>query len=157
MSAPVSNDFQARRTFLLILAIAFLWLNASEVFRYFAFVMPMTRDAMSAVRDVAPMNVAVFMIWGLWDTLLFAVVSVIAWLFHEKFGGGVRNAIAAGTLLWLTIFCIFWLAAYNMNLTVARIPLIALPLAWLEMVVLVAILQRAWPHLRRKSQGGRRP
>lgn len=148
MTVTASMDDQARRSFLLVLLIAFLWLNVSEVFRYFAFVMPMTRNAMSTVRDVAPMNIAVFMIWGLWDTLLFAVVGVIAWLFHKKFGGGIRNTIAAGTLLWLTIFCIFWLATYNMNLTVWRVPLIALPLAWIEMVVVVAILERAWPHLR---------
>ena len=107
---------------------------------------------MAAVRDVAPMNVVVFMVWGLWDTILFAVVGIIAWLFHEKFSGGIRNTIAAGTLLWLTIFCVFWLATYNMNLTVARVPLIALPLAWIEMVVMVAILERAWPHLRQKSR-----
>lgn len=139
---------RARNSFLLTLAVAFLWLNVSEVFRYFAFVMPMMREAMTTVPDVAPMSVAVFMVWGLWDTVLFGVVGVIAWLFHEKFGGGARNAVIAGTVLWLAIFCVFWLAAYNMNLTVARVPLIALPLAWIEMVVVVAILGRAWPHLR---------
>lgn len=148
MSATVSADPQAKRSFLLTLLVAFLWLNVSEVFRYFAFVMPMMRESMSTVHDVAPMNFAVFMIWGLWDTLLFVVVGGIAWLFHERFGSGIRNAVAAGTLLWLAIFCIFWLAAYNMNLTVARVPLIALPLAWIEMVIAVAILERAWPHLR---------
>lgn len=148
MSVTASMDPQARRSFLLVLLVAFLWINASEVFRYFAFVMPMTRDAMRVVQDVAPMSVTVFLIWGFWDTLLFAVVGIIAWLFHEKFGGGILNAIAAGTLLWLTVFCIFWLAVWNMNLTAARVPLIALPLAWIEMVVVVTILQRAWPHLR---------
>ena len=152
MTVTVSMDAQARRSFLLVLLIAFLWLNASEVFRYFAFVMPMTRAAMSAVQDVAPMNFTVFLIWGLWDSLLFAVVGFIAWLVHEKFGGGLRHAIAAGTLLWLTIFCIFWLAAWNMNLTVTRVPLVALPLAWIEMVIVVAILERAWPHLKSKSR-----
>lgn len=152
MTVIASMETHARRSFLLVLLIAFLWLNASEVFRYFAFVMPMTRDTMSVVRDVAPMNFAVFVIWGLWDTLLFAVVAVIAWLFHEKYGCGILNAIAAGTLLWLTVFCIFWLAAWNMNLTVARVPLIALPLAWIELVVVVAILERAWPHLKSRAR-----
>jgi hypothetical protein len=152
MTATASVGAEARRSFLLVLLVAFLWLNVSEVFRYFAFVMPMMRDAMPTVKDVAPMDFTVFMIWGLWDTLLFAVVGVIAWLFHEKFGGGLRSAIAAGTLLWLTIFCIFWLAAWNMNLTVTRVPLIALPLAWIEMVVVVAILDRAWSHLRPVSR-----
>lgn len=152
MSVPVSIDAQARRSFVLVLLVAYLWLNASEVFRYFAVVMPMMRDAMSSVRDVAPMNFHVFMTWGLWDTLLFAVVSFIAWLFYERFGGGMRNTLAVGTLLWLAIFCVFWLAAWNMNLTVLRVPLVALPLAWIEMVVIVAILERAWPHLKAYSQ-----
>ena len=153
MSVTAPVDTRARRSFLIVLLIAFLWLNVSEVFRYFAFVMPMTRDAMSVVQDVAPMNVTVFVIWGLWDTLLFAVVGVVAWLYHEKFGGGILNAIAAGTLLWLTVFCVFWLAVWNMNLTVTRVSLIALLLAWIEMVVVVAILQRAWPHLKSISRG----
>lgn len=152
MSVSVSIDAQARRSFFFVLLIAYLWLNLSEVFRYFAFVMPMLRDAMSSVRNVAPMNFTVFMIWGLWDTLLFAVVGFFAWLFHEKFGGGLRNTLAAGTLLWLAIFCVFWLAAWNMNLTVSRVPLVALPLAWIEMVVIVAILERAWPYLRAYSR-----
>lgn len=148
MSATMPIEPRAKNSFVLTLLVAFVWLNASEVFRYFAIVMPMMRDAMATVPGVAPMNVTVFLIWGLWDTLLFVVVGVIAWLYHEKCGGGLRNTIIAGTLLWLAIFCIFWLAAYNMNLTVARVPMIALPLAWIEMVVTVAILERAWPHLR---------
>jgi hypothetical protein len=147
MVVTIPTDALGRRSFFRVLFVAYLWLNVSEVFRYFAFVMPMMRDAMPTIRDVAPMNFAVFMIWGLWDTLLFAVVVAIAWLFHERFGGGIRNSIALGTLLWLTIFCIFWLATWNMNLTVTRIPLVALPLAWIEMVIAVAILERAWPHL----------
>lgn len=148
MPVTASMDAQARRSFLLVLLVAYLWLNVSEVFRYFAFVMPMMRDSMSSVRDVAPMSLSVFMIWGLWDTLLFAVVAFIAWLFNERFGGGLRNALAVGTILWLTIFCIFWLAVWNMNLTVSNVPLVALPLAWIEMVVIVAILEQAWPHMR---------
>jgi hypothetical protein len=144
------KDDQARRSFYLVLLAAYVWINVSEVFRYFAFVMPMTRVAMSAVPDVAPMSMLIFLIWGFWDTLLFAVVAFIAWLFYEKFGDGIPNALAAGTLLWAAIFCILWLGLYNMNLTVARVPLTALPLAWIEMVVAVTILERAWPHLLRK-------
>ena len=35
-----------------------IWINVSEIFRYFVFVMPM-------VPDVAPVNLSVFLIWGL--------------------------------------------------------------------------------------------
>jgi hypothetical protein len=152
MHATTSTDGPDRRTLLLALAAAYLWLNVSEVFRYFAFVMPMMRHAMASVPDVAPMNITVFLIWGLWDTLLFVVVAIIAWLCHERFGGGLRHALGVGTLLWATIFCVFWIAAWNMNLTAPRVLLVALPLAWIEMVVVVAILERAWPHVGAMSK-----
>lgn len=126
------------------LLLAFLWINASEVFRYFAFVMPMTRTAMSQVADAAPMTIPVFLVWGAWDTLLFACVSVIAWLHFERFGGGIASILAVGTLLWATIFVLFWLATWNMNMTRAAIPLMALPLAWLEMAVAAAIIEFGW-------------
>lgn len=126
------------------LVLTYLWLNASEIFRYFVFVMPMTRVANPAVPDVAPMNLAVFVIWGLWDVLLFAVVAAIVGLYLERFGGGLTSILAAGTLLWAAIFCIFWLATWNMNMTTARVLLTALPLAWLEMVVAAAILEWGW-------------
>jgi hypothetical protein len=66
MSATISDPETARRMSPLSLAllINFLWINTSEVFRYFAFVMPMMRDAFPNVPDVAPMNVPVFLIWA---------------------------------------------------------------------------------------------
>lgn len=126
------------------LVLTYVWLNVSEVFRYFVLVMPMTRMAMPQVADAAPMSLPVFLIWGTWDTLLFVCVSTIAWLYLERFGGGMRSILSVGTLLWVAVFCIFWLATWNMNMTAARVPLAALPLAWLEMVVAAAILERGW-------------
>ena len=126
------------------LVMTYIWLNLSEIFRYFIFVMPMTRVAMPQIADVAPMSLPVFLIWGAWDTLLFVCVSTIAWLYMERFGGGWHSILLIGTLLWGAIFCIFWLATWNMNMTAARVPLAALPLAWLEMVVAAAILERGW-------------
>jgi len=121
--------------------LTYVWLNVSEVFGYFILVMPMTRGAMLPVADAAPIDLPVFLIWGAWDILLFVCVSTIAWLYLERFGGGWRRILLAGTLLWAAIFCSFWLATWNMNMTAARVPLAALPLAWLEMIVAAAILE----------------
>ena len=126
------------------LLLAYLWVNISEVFRYFAFVMPMTRQAMPQLADAAPMNLAVFAIWGVWDTLLFVAVAAISWLYLERFGGGLKSTLAAGTLIWATVLCVFWLATWNMNMTNAAVPLVALPLAWVEMVVTAAIIEWGW-------------
>jgi len=122
------------------LAVNFVWINASEVFRYFAFVMPMMREAFSTVPDVAPMNLAVFMVWAVWDTILVAAATLIPWMALKVFGGSVRNAVLAGTGVWFTVFVIFWLAAFNMNLATPAILLTALPLAWLEMVVAALVV-----------------
>jgi len=123
------------------LGLNFLWINASEVFRYFAFVMPMMREAFPVLPDVAPMNLPVFLIWGVWDTVLILAATFLSWLMLERFGDTVRTAIAAGTLIWATVFVILWLGLYNMNLATVPVVLTALPLAWLEMVVAAIIVR----------------
>ena len=128
------------------LAVNFVWINLSEVFRYFIFVMPMMREALPGVPGVAPMNLGVFMIWGVWDTILVFCVTLLSWLFLERFGNSVRVAVAAGTFCWLAIFVILWLGLYNMNLTTAKIAATALPLAWLEMVIAAMVVR--WRMLR---------
>ena len=90
----------------LALLLNLIWINASEVFRYFAFVMPMMRDALPMVPEVAPMNFAVFAIWGLWDTILLFVVTGFSALYLIKVDSSLRGALAAGTALWVAIFCI---------------------------------------------------
>ena len=119
----------------------FLWINASEVFRYFALIMPMMREAFPQISDVAPMNFTVFMIWGFWDTILVLAATLLSWLIIERFGNTIAVAISAGTAIWLTVFVILWLGLFNMNLATASIVGVALPLAWFEMVV-AALLVR---------------
>jgi hypothetical protein len=139
------------RAFLLTCLVVSLWVNASEVFRYFAFVMPMTRETLAMVPEVAPMNISVFLVWGLWDTLLVVMTVALYWLVAERFGAGWPSVIAAGTLGWLFFFVLFWLAMLNMNLTDTSIAAIALPLAWFELVVASAI---ARPCLRMFARAG---
>lgn len=127
------------RAFALTLAVNFVWINASEVFRYFAFVMGMMRDALP-MPDVAPMSPGVFLIWGIWDTLLLVVVTGFVWLWLERFGAGWRQAVLAGTLVWLGVFGILWGALYNMNLAPLSVLAVALPLAWVEQVVAALIV-----------------
>lgn len=135
-----------KHAFVPVLLANLVWINASEVFRYFAFVMPMMRQALPQVADVAPMSVAIFMVWGLWDTILLLAASGAAWLFLDRYGATTANALIVGTLIWCAIFLIFWLAAFNMNLATPKILAVALPLAWVEMVVAALIVR--WGMLR---------
>jgi len=133
-SMPVKYPMMGR-AFLLTFIITALWINASEVFRYFAFIMPMMQNHLAALPDVAQMNIPIFMIWGIWDTILTFAVAGFSWIYFERMGFGVRNAIISGTLVWASIFVILWLGLYNMNLASLAILSIALPLSWLEMIV----------------------
>lgn len=134
------------KSFWIAFAANMVWINASEVFRYFAFIMPMMREALPGVPDAAPMNLSVFLIWGIWDTILVASATGLSLLALERFGPSMRNAALAGTGLWAAIFVILWLGLFNMNLAPVSVLAVALPLAWLEMVVAALIVR--WALLR---------
>lgn len=137
MSTITQNPNEARRLSPIAIAFFFnfLWINASEVFRYFAYVMPMMRDAFPTVPEVAPMNVPVFLIWGVWDTILVITATLLPWMAMKVFGASFSRAIVYGTAVWMAVFVILWLGLYNMNLATSKVLAVALPLAWLEMVV----------------------
>ncbi|MEM9331296.1 MAG: hypothetical protein AAGA53_08210 [Pseudomonadota bacterium] len=131
------------KAFLITLVLNGIWINASEIFRYFAFVMPMMRDAFTTVPGVAPMNVAVFLSWAGWMTILLVALTGFVWMFLDKFGYGAKNAILSATLFWAATFVILWLGLYNMNLATPQIISIALPLAWLELAIGALIVNKS--------------
>lgn len=122
------------------LIVNFIWINASEVFRYFAFVMPMMREAFPMVPDVAPMNLLVFMIWGVWDTILVLTATLLPWMAIKLFGASAIRAVLYGTGVWLSVFVILWLGLFNMNVATVSVLSIALPMAWVEMIVAALIV-----------------
>lgn len=147
MSETITGARQTQGLWL-ALGVNFVWINASEVFRYFAFVMPMMREALAVVPDVAPMSVVIFLRWGLWDCLLVAVATLGAWMVLERFGPRISVAVLAGTCVWGAVFVIFWFGLSNMNLATGSILAVALPLAWVEMVVAALIVR--WAMLRHR-------
>lgn len=96
------------------------------------------------VPDVAPMDWGVFMIWGVWDTLLTASIVFMFWLVAQTFGNNNRSVLIAGFASWVFFFVLFWGGMYNMSLTPPSLALIALPLALLETVVASFIASRLY-------------
>ena len=141
-----TQAFFTTRAFWLTTLINALWINASEIFRYFVFVMPMMREAFPQIDNVAPMNWFVFAIWGVWDSILVLCVTGFVWMFLERFGRGSKSALLAGTLVWAAIFVILWMGILNMNITTPNVLAIALPLSWVEMVIAAMIVN--WGMLR---------
>ena len=135
--APTSS-----RLFWQALLINMVWINLSEVFRYFVFVMPMMREALPMMENVAPMSWPIFAIWGVWDTILVFCVTGFVWIYLERFGCGIGNAIRGASFVWLGIFVILWLGIYNMNLTTLSVVGVALAFSWIELVVAALIVNR---------------
>lgn len=139
----MQSEFNLKQ-FVIITLLVSIWVNVSEIFRYFIIVMPEVRAFLSAVPDVAPMNLAVFSIWGLWDTLLTALIVFMFWLVSQRFGNNLRSVIIAGTTSWVFFFVLFWVGMVNMHLSEWSLALTALPLAWFETVVASLIASRLY-------------
>ncbi len=127
-----------RRSFVLAILASGLWLNASEVVRYFGIVMPATRSYLAMVPGVAPMNWGVFSMWGLWDTILLGLNLSVTWLVAERIGYTLRAALIGGSIGWL-FFPLFWLGMINLRLSDPMLMLWTMPWSWIEFVVSSAI------------------
>lgn len=123
------------KAFLLTTLAASLWIHASEHFRYMLFVRPMLMESLSMVPDVAPMHLPVFLSWGAWNTMLAAMTVLTYWFYAQVFGHGVRAAIIAGTLSWLSSFVFFWHAFVNLGLARLADIFVEPPMSWVELVV----------------------
>jgi hypothetical protein len=137
--------------FVFVNIIVGLWVNASEVFRYFVVVMPAIRAYLPMVPDIAPMNPGVFAVWAVWDTVLVLFNVTITWLYAERFGYSWRSALIAGTIGWL-VFPLLWIALINISLASPMMMMQALPLAWIEFVVASGI--GIWLFRRYARQSG---
>ncbi|WP_437373925.1 hypothetical protein, partial [Maribacter litoralis] len=118
--------------FIIITLLTSIWINISEVFRYFVFVMPRVKLFFEDKQGVANMDLGIFAIWGFWDTLLTGVLVFVFWLYSKVFGNSNRSVLISGTLVWSAVFVIFWIATANMGLSEWKILWITLPLSWLE-------------------------
>lgn len=140
------------KAFLLTALAASLWVHASEHFRYMLFVRPMLMDSLSMVPGVAPMNLPVFLSWGTWNTMLAAMTVLTYWFYAQVFGHGVRSAVIAGTLSWLSSFVFFWHAFVNLGLARLADVFVEPPMSWVELVVASLI---AWYCFSRAVFGAR--
>lgn len=129
-----------RRMFLLSLLANFVWINASEIARYFLVVRPMLHEAFPRQLEIAPMNLSIFALWGIWDMVLILGATGFFWLWLDKFGTDLRQIFIASLSFTLTIFGLIWLGIANMGLAPYSLLFAALPLAWLEQIIACAIV-----------------
>lgn len=115
--------------------VNFIWINLSEVARYFLVVRPMLHEALVGQDGVAPMSLGIFALWGIWDLVLIASATGFYWLWLERFGNNLRQIALASATFTVTIFGLIWLGIANMGLAPYLMIAVALPLAWLEQAI----------------------
>lgn len=135
MTTTTDKKGMTVRSFIIISLLVSIWVNASEVFRYFIIVKPEMQATLSMVPNVAAMNLKIFSIWGVWDTILTICCVFMYYLYSEKYGRSTSSIIKAGTISWAFFFLLFWMGLPNMNLANWSFIVIPLALAWIEMVV----------------------
>ena len=138
------NQTFVAKDFIAITFLTSIWVNASEVFRYFVLVRPEMHEYLSTVPNVANINFAIFAIWGLWDTLLTALYVFLFWLCANVFGNNVKSILISGVMSWCFFFLLFWVGMANMNLSSWGYLLIVLPLALIETLVAAYITSRLY-------------
>jgi hypothetical protein len=137
------TDFNLKQ-FILTTLIVSIWINISEVFRYFVIVKPMMGEYLSILPGVVPMNWSIFASWGVWDTILTALVVFVYWLVAQRFGSNLMSTFISATTSWALFFLLFWLGLVNMGLSSVSIAFMTLPLALLEMVVACLISSKLY-------------
>lgn len=137
------------KSFLIITLITSIWINVSEVFRYFILVMPQVKAYWNNLEHIADMNWFIFSIWGLWDTLLTAMLVFLFWLYSRVFGNNNRSVFVVGTLGWLFFFVLYWVGTANMGYSDWAILTITLPLSLVELIIaawIAAFLYKKYDH-----------
>ena len=127
----------------------FIWINVSEVARYFLLVKPMLHRAFQGDATVAPVTPAIFLSWMVWDTVLIGAATGFFWLVLTAWGASLRTAALAAGAFTVTVFGLLWLGVANMGLAPYHFLWTALPLAFAEQ--LVAALIVLWALRRRRA------
>ncbi|WP_298302199.1 hypothetical protein [uncultured Erythrobacter sp.] len=133
-----------RRLFLSALLANFVWINLSEIARYFWVIRPMLHDAFPGQSHIAPMDWSIFALWGIWDIVLVVGATGFFWLWLERFGTHWQQIFVASLGFTITIFGLIWLGIANMGLAPYSLLFAALPMAWIEQLVacyIVAMIQ----------------
>lgn len=141
-----------RNPFLVALGINFVWINASEVWRYLYIIRPMLQETFPAQGAIAPFDLGTFALWSIWDTVLIISATGFFWIYQCWAGPGLRQALMAAGAFTICVFGLLWLGVANMGLAPYRFLWVALPLAFLEMAVAAYVC--TWSMRRHESKSG---
>lgn len=124
------------------LMINFLWINASEVWRYFVIVRPDLLAAFAGRPGIAPVSPLIALSWAVWDCILILAAVGYYSMHLRARGEHAGQALLAAAAFTVTVFGLLWLGLINMGLASVQMAAKALPLAFIEQAI--AALLTLW-------------
>ncbi|MEL7129772.1 MAG: hypothetical protein AAGK23_09510 [Pseudomonadota bacterium] len=140
-----------KNPFWFAVAINFVWINISEVVRYFLVVKPMLHAAFPNASGIGAVTPGIFASWMVWDSILILAACGFYWLYLRAGGYGLKQVIWAATYFTITVFGLIWLGIVNMGLAPPQFIWAALPLAWGEQMIAAFIVR--WVLVRSAQPG----
>ena len=128
------------KAFWTALGLNFVWINISEVARYFGLIKPMLHDAFPDAAHIAAISPGIFASWMIWDTILVLAATGFYWMFARQFGGTVRGVFLSAASFTLTVFGLLWIGLVNMGFVSTGFIWAALPLALIEQIIAAYIV-----------------
>ncbi|MEM7662244.1 MAG: hypothetical protein AAF292_08330 [Pseudomonadota bacterium] len=123
------------RAFWLALGLNFIWINASEVWRYFQVVRPVLLEDFAGNPAIGAISPGIFASWMVWDTILIVAATGFYWMWLLQFRFSFGQAVLASLAFTVTIFGLIWIGIVNMGFVRPDYIWTALPLAWIEHLV----------------------
>ena len=124
------------KDFIQITLITSLWVNASELVRYFGYVRPRMQEYFSYIPQMGKIwDIQILAVWGFWDALITALYVFLFWLCAQVFGNTRKAIVISGVMSWSFVFVLYWVATANMFLAEWSTLFVVLPLALLETLV----------------------
>lgn len=111
------------------------WIIVLECLRAYLIVLPMTRAAFPDFAGIAPMNAPIFLSWSAWMFLLIWMTAYSYWLHARVSGHSISTVIVSGSFATVFALLMFWIANVNMGTGTIAVALIAVPWAWVELVI----------------------
>ena len=146
----MENTFKTKQ-FIIITLLTSIWINIGEVFRAVVIAFPRIKDFFEGKMVVGEMAVSNALIWGLWDTILSAVLVFIFWLTAKSFGNNLKSILISATVTTFATIGIFWIATVNTGLGEWSTAFIVLPVAWIEMVIGAWIASKLYARQKKHS------
>ncbi len=126
------------KQFLIVTLITSIWIHVGETARAMFVAFPLMESFFEGkvqLIGMEQMQISHALIWGLWDTIIAAILVFILWLCSIVFGNNGKSVLISGTITSFATIGIFWIANVNSGLGEWSAAFKIFPLAWIELLI----------------------